>query len=499
VGERLAAAEIGFDGRDRERFRSRLTACQDVFEQMLAQDLFEKGRKLCGIELELHLIDGQGRPAMVNRQVLERIASPDFQTEIGSFNLEVNIAPHKLVGTMLSELKEEMDTALHYADRVAAACGAGVAMIGVLPTLGEAHLVRENFSQEDRYVLLNDQIALVRGEDFRVRIEGDDEILDTAFPTIMAEACCTSVQFHLQVTPDGFARAWNAAQAVAGVQVALGANSPFLLGKRLWHETRLALFEQATDFRTVELAAQGVRPRVWFGERWVRGPAELFRENVMYFTSLLPKVGREDSAAVLATGGIPHLPELRLHNGTIYRWNRPVYDVARGKPHLRVENRVLPAGPTVIDVLANAALYYGLVRALADQDSPVWRRLSFAAARENLHRGARDGIGALQLWPGFGMIPARRLVLEHLLPLAAEGLDRWRIDPRERDLYLGVIEGRARTGRNGAVWQIEQVRYLQEELGLGRAEAISSMLRRYARLGRAGEPVHTWPVGPGGE
>ena len=499
MGERLAAADVRFDGRDRERFRTRLTACQDVFEQMLAQDLFEKGRKLCGIELELHLIDAQGRPAMVNRQVLEQIASPDFQTELGSFNLEVNIAPHKLVGTMFSELKEEMDTALNYADRVAGACGAGVAMIGVQPTLDEAHLVRENFSEEDRYVLLNDQIALVRGEDFRVRIEGDEEVLDTAFPTIMAEACCTSVQFHLQVTPDGFARAWNAAQAIAGVQVALGANSPFLLGRRLWHETRIALFEQATDFRTVELAAQGVRPRVWFGERWVRGPAELFRENVTYFTSLLPRIGREDSAAVLGTGGIPHLPELRLHNGTIYRWNRPVYDVARGKPHLRVENRVLPAGPTVIDVLANAAFYYGLVRTLADQDSPVWRRMSFAAAQENLHRGARDGIGALQLWPDYGMVPARRLVLEHLLPLAAEGLDRWGIDPRERDLYLGVIEGRARTGRNGAVWQIEQVRYLQDELGLGRPEAIASMLRRYTRLGRDGQPAHTWPVGPGGE
>ena len=495
MGERVAATELAFDGRDRERFRSRLTACQDVFEQMLAQDLFEKGRKLCGIELELHLIDGQGRPVMVNRQVLERIASPDFQTEIGLFNLEMNIAPHKLVGTVFSELREEMDTALHYAQRVAGSYGAGVALIGVLPTLDEAHLVRENFTDEDRYVMLNDQIAVLRGEDFRVRIEGEREELDTAFPTIMPEACCTSVQFHLQVTPDGFARAWNAAQAIAGPQVALGANSPFLLGKRLWHETRIALFEQATDFRTVELAAQGVRPRVWFGERWVRGPAELFRENIKYFTSLLPRVGGEDSAAVLAAGGIPHLPELRLHNGTVYRWNRPVYDVARGKPHLRVENRVLPAGPTVVDVLANAAFFYGLVRALADEESPVWRRLAFAEARENLHRAARDGIGARMTWPGVGDVPVGQLVTEVLLPLAAEGLDRWRIDPRERDLYLGVIEGRARTGRNGAVWQIEQVAYLEEKTGLTRPDAIAAMTRRYAQLGRDGQPVHTWPVG----
>jgi hypothetical protein len=497
VGERVAATELAFDGRDRERFRSRLPACQDVFERMLAQDLFEKGRKLCGIELELHLVDGQGRPAMVNRQVLERIASPDFQTEIGLFNLEVNIAPHKLVSSVFEELREELDTALHYAHRVAGACGAGVAMIGVLPTLDEAHLVRENFTDEDRYVLLNDQISVLRGEDFRVRIEGEREELDAAFPTIMPEACCTSVQFHLQVTPDGFARAWNAAQAIAGVQVAMGANSPFLLGKKLWHETRIALFEQSTDFRTVELAAQGVRPRVWFGERWVRGPAELFRENIKYFTSLLPRIGGEDSDAVLAAGGIPHLPELRLHNSTVYRWNRPVYDVARGKPHLRVENRVLPAGPTVVDVLANAALFYGLVRALADEQRPVWRELAFAEARENLHRAAREGIGARLTWPGVGTVPAGRLVSEVLLPLAAEGLDRWGIDPRERDLYLGVIEGRAQSGRNGSVWQIEQVAYLEDKLGLTRPDAIAAMMRRYAQLGRDGQPVHTWPVGGG--
>lgn len=497
MGERVAATELAFDGRDRERFRARLTQCQDALEQMLGQDLFEKGRKLCGIELELHLIDAEGRPAMVNRQVLERIASPDFQTELGLFNLEVNIAPHKLVGTVFSELREELDTALHYANRVAGACGAGVAMIGVLPTLDEAHLVRENFTDEDRYVMLNDQIAVLRGEDFRLRIEGEREELDTAFPTIMPEACCTSVQFHLQVTPEGFARAWNSSQAVAAVQVALGANSPFFLGRRLWHETRIALFEQATDFRTVELAVQGVRPRVWFGERWVRGPAELFEENVRFFTALLPRVGGEDSAAVLRAGGIPHLPELRLHNGTVYRWNRPVYDVARGKPHLRVENRVLPAGPTVVDVLANAAFYYGLVRSLADQEDPVWEHLAFSAARENLHRAARDGIGAQLTWPGVGVAPAGRLVTEVLLPLAAEGLDRWGIDPRERDLYLGVIEGRARSGRNGAVWQIEQVEYLERKAGLGRSDAIAAMLRRYAELGREGTPVHSWPVGSG--
>jgi hypothetical protein len=206
-------------------------------------------------------------------------------------------------------------------------------------------------------------------------------------------------------------------------------------------------------------------------------------------------VDPEDPAEALADGRVPHLPELRLHNGTVYRWNRPVYDVARGKPHLRVENRVLPAGPTVIDVLANAAFFYGLVRALAEQDAPVWRRLSFAAARNNLHAAARDGIGAKLLWPGRGQVAATDLVLEELLPLAAAGLDRWRIDPGERDAYLGIIEARALTGRNGAVWQLEQVQYLQERRRLDRSAALAAMVPRYAELALAGDPVHTWPVG----
>ncbi|MGH3416818.1 MAG: glutamate--cysteine ligase, partial [Actinocrinis sp.] len=214
MGERVRLTELGFDGADRARFRSRLGACQQVLERMLAEDRFEKGRKLCGVELELVLLDARGRPAMVNSEVLDQIASADFQTELGMFNLEVNISPHKLVGTVFSELAEEMRTALLYADRVAAGCGARVAAIGILPTLDAEHMVRENFSADDRYVLLNDQLASVRGEDFQLSIDGP-EPLESTFATILPEAACTSVQFHLQVTPEGFAAAWNAAQAIA--------------------------------------------------------------------------------------------------------------------------------------------------------------------------------------------------------------------------------------------------------------------------------------------
>jgi gamma-glutamyl:cysteine ligase YbdK (ATP-grasp superfamily) len=496
VGERVVAA--GFSGADRARYRGKLRTAAEVFRRMLAEGRFERGRTLMGVELELDLVGPTGRPVMVNQAVLGRIASRDFQTELGQFNLEVNIAPHKLVGTVFSELAEELHTSLLYADRQAGADGARIVMIGILPTLDEAHMVVENFSAEDRYFMLNDQIILVRGEDFQVVIEGEER-LETSFQSIMPEACCTSVQFHLQVSPETFGAAWNAAQAVSGVQVALGANSPFLFGRELWAETRIPLFAQATDLRTEELAVQGVRPRVWFGERWVDSALDLFEENLRYFTALLPVTSEEDPEQVLAEGGVPHLPELRLHNGTVYRWNRPVYDVARGKPHLRVENRVLPAGPTTVDVIANAAFYYGVVWALMAQEDPVWRRMEFAAAERNLHTAARHGLAAELVWPAKGdagrVAGVRALVLEELLPLAHEGLDALGIDPHDRDEFLGIIEGRCRTGRNGATWQSRQFHHLVDERGMGRDAALAELVVRYADLMKRGDPAHLWPVG----
>jgi hypothetical protein len=300
------------------------------------------------------------------------------------------------------------------------------------------------------------------------------------------------VQLHQQVEPDAFARHWNAAQAIAGVQVAVAANSPFFYGKELWRETRIALFEQATDTRPEELKAQGVRPRVWFGERWITSIFDLFDENTRYFPALLPQCEDEDPFAVLDAGGTPELDELRLHNGTIYRWNRPVYDVVGGQAHLRVENRVLPAGPTVADIMANAALYYGLVRALAEADRPIWSRLSFAAARDNFHAGARDGIDAHLYWPGVGEVPATELVLRHLLALAHDGLERWGVDAAYRVRLLGFVEPRCVTGRTGAIWQRDAVAAL-ERRGLDRRPAVREMTLRYRELMHANEPVHAWP------
>jgi hypothetical protein len=403
------------------------------------------------------------------------------------------VQPRTLAGESAFELEQSIRDTLNHAEEKANTTGCHMVMIGVLPTLTEEQLRGDSLSANPRYALLNEQIFAARGEDLQITIDGIQRLSTTA-DTIAPEAACTSVQFHLQVSPANFPRYWNAAQTVAGVQVALGANSPFFLGKELWRETRIPLFEQATDTRPAELEAQGVRPRVWFGERWINSIFDLFEENVRYFPALLPLVEDEDPAEVLDRGDVPKLSELMLHNGTIYRWNRPVYDVVRGKPHLRVENRVLPAGPTVVDVMANGAFYYGVVRALADDDRPLWSRMSFAAAEENFHSCARHGLDAQVYWPGAGQVPVTELVLRRLLPLAAEGLDKWEVAPAVRDRLLGIIEQRCLTGRNGASWQAATFHRLYDSTSLDRHDVLRRMTLEYIEHMHSNEPVHAWPV-----
>ncbi len=483
-----------FTGADRQRYRDKVHRCLDVLARMLAESRFDFDRPMTGMEIELNLIDGDYQPSMDNARVLEDIADPHFQTELAQFNIEINLRPQRLSGTAAIDLEATLRRSLDDANHRAQASGSRIVMIGILPTLREHHLQREHLSANPRYALLDEQIVAARGEDLPIEIDGPER-LATSAGSIAPEAACTSVQLHLQVTPDSFAAHWNAAQAIAGIQVALGANSPYLCGRELWRETRIDLFQQATDTRSVELKIQGVRPRVWFGERWVTSIFDLFEENARYFPALLPICDDEDPVAVLARGGAPSLAELRLHNGTVYRWNRPVYDVVNDRPHLRVENRVLPAGPTVVDVLANSAFYYGLLRYLTEEDRPVWSRMSFHAAEENLQTGARHGMDARLFWPGAGITPVSELVLRKLLPLAHEGLRRWDVADGVRERLLGIIEGRCLAMSNGATWQVATVHRLEDEENLTRWEALTEMTRRYVAHMETNEPVHQWAPG----
>jgi len=491
---------IKITGEDRRKYREKVRRSLDALASMLREQKFDTSEEKVGLEIELNLVDNDGHPSMRNAEVLAEIADPlTWSTEIGQFNIEINIPPRHLTGGALAELEEEVRGSLNAADEAASAADARMVMVGILPTLTENDTSEDILSASERYKVLNEQIFAARGEDMRIEISGVEQLLTHA-SSITPESACTSVQLHVQVTPDEFASYWNAAQAIAGVQVALGANSPFFFGKQLWHETRITLFEQSTDTRPDELKEQGVRPRVWFGERWITSVFDLFEENLRYFPALLPICEDEDPIAVLADGGCPQLAEMSLHNGTIYRWNRPVYAVVDGTPHLRVENRVLPAGPSVADVVANAAFYFGLVRSLAHAERPVWSQLSFAAAEENLHAAARHGIDATLYWPGAGDVPVTELVLRRLLPLAREGLTGWGVDPALAAELLDVIEQRCLTGQTGASWQIGTVksltgRALAEAGPADRAEALRQMTQLYIDHMHTNAPVHTWPIG----
>jgi gamma-glutamyl:cysteine ligase YbdK (ATP-grasp superfamily) len=490
MGQDVEARE--FSREDRTRYRAKVRRCLDVFARMLSERDFTFEHTHVGIEIEFNLVDEHGDPALTNVEALDAIADPDFQTELGLFNVEINVPPARVEGAGLDTLQAALRDGLNAAQEKAAGVGSNLLMIGILPTLEEGHFSRDSISANPRYHLLSEQILAARGEDIEIVIDGVDR-LDTTADTIIPEAACTSTQLHLQVEPDDFAPMWNAAQAIAGVQVAIGANSPFLLGRQLWHETRIALFEQATDTRSEELKAQGVRPRVFFGERWITSVFDLFEENVRYFPALLPIVDEEDPVVELEEGRVPTLSELRLHNGTIYRWNRPIYDIADGRPHLRIENRLLPAGPTVSDTMANAALFYGLVRVLGTSDRPVWSQLTFRAAEDNFHQAARSGIDTEIYWPGVGAVSVRELVLRRLLPLAHAGLEQMGVDTAVRDRLLGIIEQRCITGRNGATWLIDELGH-QLTSSADRPAAMRATTRAYEAHMHGGEPVHMWPT-----
>ncbi len=492
---------VTFSRRDRQLYRAKVQLCLDTLTVMLRDHTFARDEPMTGIEIELNLVGQDLAPSLSGADVLHAIGAAEFQSELGRWNLELNLPPRPLPGDQWLHLERHLLDELATARAKAEDCGSRLAVIGILPTLRHGDLVVEALTTEPRYAMLNEQMLSARGEPIRLDITGDDptgrhavepEHLTADFDSIAPEAACTSMQLHLQVHPDSFAGYWNAAQCLAGVQLAIGANSPFLMGSRLWAETRIPLFEQSCDVRSVELRNQGVRPRVWFGERWITSILDLFAENGRYFPGLMPVTEDTDPMAELAAGRVPELDELRLHNGTIWRWNRPVYDIADGVPHVRVENRVLPAGPTAVDMVANALFFYGLLRALVESERPLWGTMSFEAVEENFMTAAQHGLEGPLYWPGSGWIRPDELVLRKLLPQAAEGLVRWGVDGEVIDRYLSIIERRCATQRTGASWQLDTVAAL-EDRGADRSRALHGMLDRYLEHSAANDPVHDWP------
>lgn len=490
------AVESARDPERQRHFVRRLLDDVRALETMLEDGRFETGIRRLGAEQELFLIDGAGRPLMAGPEILDAIDDPHFTTELARFNLEANLDPQVIGPGCLDALADQLETLVGLVRAAARAEGGDVLLCGILPTLEQGDLGPESMTPRKRYEELDDALRRLRGGDLHVHIRGRDE-LRLRHDNVMLEACNTSFQVHFQVDPDGFARHYNLAQLVTAPILAAATFSPVLFGQRLWHETRIALFRQAVDTRSSRGAWRSSPPRVQFGDRWIDDSIlEIFREDIARFELMLTAELGEPSTEILARGQMPDLRALMLHNGTVYRWNRPCYGVADGVAHLRIENRVLPAGPSLADEVANTAFWIGLMCALDEQYGDVRERISFGAVKENFLVAARNGLDAQLRWLDGSVRPVSELVVDELLPLARHGLGSAGLPSEEIDPHLDIIMQRVARNRTGSRWVLNSLRSLDDGQS-SRSEIMARLTHAMAARQDSGAPAHTWPVAAG--
>lgn len=469
-----------------------LLADLSALEVMLNTGRIESGVRRIGAEQEMFLVDAEMRPAPVATEVLQRVKDARLTTEIARFNLEANLTPLLLTGDCFRRMEAEDKELIGKVRAGARELGADVLLAGILPTLQKSDLDLRSITPSPRYEQLNRAVMALRGGPLSVHIKGLDEV-QLSSDNIMLLSSNTSFQVHLQVGPEEFVPLYNMAQAITAPVLAAAVNSPLWLGHRLWQETRLALFQHSADTRSGAQQARQFPTRVGFGERWLnRSVLELFREDIARFRVIMTTDVDEDPLAVLARGETPSLSALRLHNGTVWWWNRPCYGVVDGKAHLRIENRVLPAGPTTLDEFANAAFFIGLMSALPAEYGAIEKLMTFDNAKENFFAAARHGLRAQLTWVDGKSQPASALILEHLLPLARAGLHTAHVDAADIDRYLGTIEERVRSGQTGAQWTLDSLAALGHE-GTGdmRYRALTAAMHERQQTGK---PAHRWPV-----
>lgn len=466
-----------------------------ALERMIEGDMFEKDPIRIGAEQEMCVVNQDWKPAKVNLDLLKNINHDLFTTELAQFNIEANVDPLVFSGKCLSEMDANIQELVDLANAEAQKMGNHIILTGILPTVSRLDLSMDSITPIERYKALMYAISDLRGKkDLELNIRGIDHLM-AKHDSPMMEACNTGFQVHLQVTPEDFASKYNIAQAIAGPALAIATNSPMLFGKRLWHETRIALFQQAVDTRISGRHLRNKSARVMFGNKWVKKSIlEIYKEDIMRFRVLLgSSLKTPDPLLELAKGGIPILDSLLVHNSTVYRWNRPCYGVANGKPHLRIENRVLPAGPTVKDEMANAALWLGLMNGFGDQYKDITKKMDFDDAKSNFLIACRNGIGSKFSWVGLNKpINASELLIKELIPIAKEGLKKAKVDNGDIDNYLGIIEERAESSMNGAFWMLKSYAKLTKEVSSKEAITAITASMYHQQLGK--KPVHKWAL-----
>ncbi len=459
---------------------------------MLEDGRFESSVKRIGAEQEMFLIDRYLRPAPVSLDVLKHANDTRLTTEIARFNLEANLTPLKLENNCFSRMEQELVELIALARNSASTQGADVLLSGILPTLQKSDLTLDNLAPVARYHELNRGVIRLRGGPLSIHIKGLDE-LHLTHDNIMMESCNTSFQVHFQSNAREFANQYNIAQTITAPVLAVAVNSPLLFGQRLWQETRVALFQHSTDERSRPQLARNQPTRVNFGDCWLKhSVVELFHDQITRFRPIMIAQPEENPFAVLARGETPSLSALRLHNSTVWRWNRACYGVTNGVPHLRIENRALPSGPTVVDEIANAAFFTGLMLALPQAYGDIATRMAFDDAKLNFFRAARHGLDAQFQWIGGQNHSAAALILQELLPLARQGLSNSQVASEDIDKYLGIIEERALSRQTGARW-------IMNSLSASGAPAAKDASRRRLTSEilanqKQGSPVHRWPI-----
>ena len=429
-----------------------------ALDLMIQKGLIEKAPIRIGAEQEFCIVDDQFMPNGVALEVLKELNDDHFTTEIGNYNLEINLDPLELKGNCFSSIHNSLNELLNKAKQVTKKKKSKIVLTGILPTLTLNHMKIDNMTPIQRYYVLNEAMVESRKQEFDIKIKGVDE-LNFLHDSVMLEGCNTSFQMHLQINPDEFIEMYNWAQAISGPILAACTNSPVLFGKELWSETRISLFTQSVDTRANSFLLNEKQARVSFGSKWEEGSvSNIFKKNVSRFRSLVTSEYIKDSVEMLENGEIPKLMALNLHNGTVYRWNRVCYGVGEGKPHLRIENRYIPSGPSVVDEIANMVFWVGVMVGKSKKYKNIHKMMDFRDVKSNFFNAARYGMTTQFYWDG-ELISSHNLILNELLPMAFAGLLKAGVSELEAQHYLGIIENRVKSN-NGSQWMIKSYRNL---------------------------------------
>lgn len=485
--ERVKLAD---DNEQVQTFMKHVLRDMRALKTMLNDDWFETDTIRIGAEQELCMVDPHGKVFPKSMEVLDALGDGNYTTEFARFNLEINMEPLEFTGNSLSQMEHNLHDEVENVRKTVREMGGDILLTGILPTIRKMDVDVKNLTPLQRYEALCEAINRLRGKEYELRIQGMDELL-MKFDSPLLEACNTGFQVHLQVKPSEFVNRYNIAQAVTAPVLACAVNSPVLFGKRLWAETRVALFHQSIDTRQVGEHLRDSSPRVTFGNQWLENSIlDIYKEDISRYRVMLSAEVEEEVEQMMKEGIAPELMALRVHNSSVYRWNRPCYGVGNGKPHLRIENRVFPSGPTVVDEVANAAFWLGLLNGFEDEYKDITQELDFDDARMNFFAASKLGLDTKFVWTKDRKMTAVDLIKDELLPIAKNGLQKANIDSSDIDTYLEVIEERVNTAQTGSYWVVKSYGNLIKKGN--REQTLSAITNAMIKNQKKGEPAHKW-------